>query len=400
MMKRKLLIAAFSFAFFSAIAGEGEYAISKIPPALLKNANVVKRSEEERFELKNPGEAYYTHKYVLTILNENGDKYAGLLEVYDKFFEIRSIEGTLYDASGKEIKKLKNRDIQDQSAVGDGSLMEDNRAKIHNFYCKIYPYTVEYKVEFKYNGTMFYPTWFPRENEFFSVQESSFVFICADNYDFRYKASHYEGEPVVQHEKEKKIYTWTVKDLPAIIKQPFSPYFSQLTTLILFGPTEFELQGYKGNMKSWQDFGKFTYALKVGRDELTPEVKQSVHQLTDDVIDPKEKIRKLYEYLQKNTRYVSVQLGIGGWQPFDAKNVAAKGYGDCKALSNYMYSLLKEAGIPSFYTLIRSGQYAKEIETDFPSSQFNHAILCVPLAKDTDARAQPSQSRGHPARHP
>ena len=383
MMKRKLLVATFSFAFFSALAGEGEYAISKIPPALLKNANVVKRSEEERFELKNPAEAYYTYKYVLTILNENGDKYAGFYVPYDKYSEIRNIEGMLYDASGKEIKKLKNKDIHDQSAVDDGSLMEDNRIKFHNFYCKVYPYTIEYMVEIKFNETMFYPTWFPRENEFISVQESSFVFVCADNYDFRYKASHYEGEPIVQHEKEKKIYTWTVKDLPAIKDQPFSPYFNELTTCILFGPTEFEIQGYKGNMKSWQDFGKFTYALKVGRDELPPEVKQSVHQLIDGVTDPNEKIRNLYEYLQKNTRYISVQLGIGGWQPYDAKYVATKGYGDCKALSNYMYSLLKEAGIRSIYTLIIAGRHEKEIETDFPSAQFTHVILCVPLAKDT-----------------
>src|SRR5574342_1196313 len=105
-------------------------------------------------------------------------------------------------------------------------------------------------------------------------------------------------------------------------------------------------------MNSWQDFGKFIYALKQGRDELPPEIKQKVHELTDGIADTKEKINVLYGYMQKNTRYVSIQLGIGGWQPFDAKYVAKKGYGDCKALSNYMYSILKEAGIKSYYAVI------------------------------------------------
>src|SRR5690242_8590338 len=87
--------------------------------------------------------------------------------------------------------------------------------------------------------------------------------------------------------------------------------------------------------------------------------------------------------MQKNTRYISIQLGVGGWQPFDATEVAKKLYGDCKAFSNYMFSLLKEAGIRSDYTLIRAGDDQNYMTDDFPSNQFDHVILFVPLQKDT-----------------
>jgi len=361
---------------FFVFGSGGEYAVTNIPEPLKKNSNVVKRMEEERFTLRSPGEAVYYRKYALTILNENGDKHASFQQYYDRFIEIKGIAGALYDAMGNKVKELKNKDIQDFSGVSDISLMEDNRVKYHSFYYKVYPYTVEYVFELKYNGTMFYPSWQPLEDEYFSVQQSKFVFECPLNYEFRYKTFNYNGKATEQTTDKKKM-TWEIKDMPAIVRESFSPSLRHLTTRIMFGPTQFEMQAYKGNMKSWQDLGKFIYTLKQGRDELPLNIKQKVHEIADGVTDPREKIRLLYEYMQKNTRYVSIQLGIGGWQPFDAKYVATKGYGDCKALSNYMYSILKEAGIRSYYAVIGAGRIKPTIETEFPSSQFNHAILCA-----------------------
>jgi hypothetical protein len=171
--------------------------------------------------------------------------------------------------------------------------------------------------------------------------------------------------------------------MPSVSKENYAPLWHELTTMVIFGPVEFQMDEYKGNMNTWQDFGKFVYSLKEGRDVLPDNIKQKVHQLVDGIADEKKKIETLYDYLQKNTRYISIQLGIGGWQPFEAKFVATKAYGDCKALTNYMYSLLKEAGLKSYYTLIRAGANAGYITDDFPSQQFNHVILSVPVANDT-----------------
>lgn len=364
-------------------ASGGEYAVSAIPVELLKEANVVKRMESVRFEIVNTGEAILRRKYALTILNENGDKHAYFVEYYDKMHEIRNIEGVLFDAEGRELKKLKNKQIIDATGSDDNNLIDDNRRKVHSFFHKTYPYTVQYEVEIKYDGTMFFPVWLPREDENFAVEQSSISMICASDYKVRYSATNYTGEPVITTEKNKKIMTWEIKNLPAIKDEYASPNWFEINTTVFFGPTEFEVEKYKGNMQSWQDFGKFVHALRQGKDKLPENIIQKVHSLTDGLADPKGKIAVLYDYMQHNTRYISIQLGIGGWQPFDATYVATKAYGDCKALTNYMYSLLKEAGIKSFYTLVRAGRNAKNIRADFPSSQFNHVILCVPLQKDT-----------------
>ena len=364
-------------------AGEGDYAVSKIPVALLKNANVVKRMEEIRFEVLSVNKAKYYKKYALTILNENGDKYGVFFGQYDKMRSIESVAGTLYDAEGRKIKSLKKNDLQDYSGVSDISLMDDNRIKFHSFYYKVYPYSIEYEVEITYNNTYIFPVWMPQPAELFSVEKSSISIVCPPDFTFRYQAFRYNAEPAVSTIKNGKAYAWQTSNLVAITKEYALPEWATLTTCIFFSPDKFKIDDYYGDLSSWQNFGKFIYQLNQGKDKLPEGVKQTVHQLTNDLADPKEKIIALYEYLQKNTRYVSIQFGIGGLQPFDASYVASKSYGDCKALSNYMYSLLKEINIKSFYTLIKAGQGEKYFMPDFPSDQFNHIILCIPLEKDT-----------------
>lgn len=367
-----------------ASAGNGEYAVSRIPEALLKNANVVKRMEHLSFEIVNTGEAVLKKKYALTILNENGDRHAAFVEYYDKLHDVKNIEGSLYDAMGRELKRLKNKQVLDLTGSDDNNLADDNRRKAHHFYYKVYPYTVEYEVEIRYNGTLFFPFWVPREDEFFSVEQSSFSIEAPSGYTVRHKAFNYDGAPVITAgEKGRKIITWQVSQLPGIDYEYASPDWYEINPVVFTGPTEFEIEKYKGVMTGWKEFGDFVYSLKAGRDQLPPNVKQAVKDITAGVSDRKLMAKKLYEYLQKNTRYISIQLGIGGWQPFDATYVATKAYGDCKALTNYMYSLLKEAGISSYYTLVKAGRGRGRIIHDFPSQQFNHVILCVPFAKDT-----------------
>ncbi len=380
---RTLVLSFFILLQTIAFAAETPYAVSTITPTLLKGANVVKRMEEVRFEVFNTGHTELKYKYAFTILNENGDAHAQLVEWYDKLRKIEWIEGSLYDASGKEIKKVKGKDIQDISGVSDISLMDDNRKKVHSFYYKVYPYTIEYEVKIRYNNSFHFPGWVTQEDECIAVEKSSYTFVCPAAYEFRYREHNYKGKKVETTEGGKKMATWQVQNLPAVDKENFGPRWNELTTMLSVAPTLFEVEGYKGNMSSWKEFGKFLYELKRDKDVLPDAVKAKVHSLIAGTKTDKEKIKLLYNYLQQNTRYISIQLGIGGWQPFDAGYVASKGYGDCKALSNYMYSLLKEANIKSQYAIIKAGEGDYALMEDFPSNQFNHAVLCVPVQNDT-----------------
>ncbi len=79
-----------------------------------------------------------------------------------------------------------------------------------------------------------------------------------------------------------------------------------------------EIEGYYGSMLSWKDFGKWYYKLSNGRDILPQDALGEIDEIIKTCSDRDEKIKKLYNYMQSRTRYVSIQLGIGSWQPFEA----------------------------------------------------------------------------------
>jgi len=385
-MHRKQILQPFLALFLSlhALAGDGNYAAILIKPDLKKNAHAVMRYDDITIEIKSPTDMIVRKKWVVTVLDSEGDHYAEVVEFYDNiFFKSPSIDGNLYDAWGKRLKSVKKADIQDQSAVSSISLMDDYRIKVFSFGYKNYPYTVEFEIEQHESQTMFLEYWNPLSSFNVGVEQSSFTAIVPENYKLRYKLLNKASEPVTSSSSGKKTFHWQILNQNAIDKIYASPGWNAIAPQVFLGPTEFAMNDFKGDMTDWNAYGKSMYNLVSNRNQLPPQVKQKVHELTDAITDPEQKAIRVYEYMQSTTRYISVQLGIGGWQPFDATYVATNGYGDCKALSNYMLSLLKEVGIKSYYTLVRAGTDVGDLVTDFPKSYFNHVILCVPFQKDS-----------------
>lgn len=359
-----------------------DYHVSLIPDSLKENSHMVKRFEETKIVIKGVGKAIVYNKYAYTILDEEGEAYAQYTSGYSKLRSLSDISGKLFDASGKMLRSVKKKDIRDFSYEDEGTLASDARYKSHRFDFRQYPYTVEYEDETVLNGIYTFPVWQPIRAAGVSVQYEKLLVETEPDYQLRYKQTNYSGTPVVATGKTKT-YLWEAKNLVAQRYEAFQPAWEEVVSRVMIAPVDFEYGGYKGNMSSWENLGKFGLSLNAGRDQLPDNVKAAVHQLADGINDKKEKVKKLYEYLQQNTRYISIQLGIGGLQPFDAAYVAAKKYGDCKALSNYMTSLLKEAGIRSHYVWVNAGKGKRGLQEDFPNDYFNHIIVCVPDGKDS-----------------
>ncbi|MBS1506882.1 MAG: DUF3857 domain-containing transglutaminase family protein [Bacteroidetes bacterium] len=381
-MKKFNLSLVFLISAFSLFAGDLKYPVSAIPAELKENVDAVIREDHMRFTILDKNRANFYAHMVITIFNENGNDYASETVLYSKLIKVIDINGFVYNAEGKQIKKLKNSEIYDQSAFDGFSLYSDNRIKAINLTQATYPYTVEieYEIEYKYLYAIPSSQW---GHEKVSYQKASYQLIFPPNLAPHYQLLNIDRTPAkAKTEDGKESLTWTFENILPVKTEPYSPG-RELIPKIIAAPSVFEYDGYAGSMNSWQEYGLWNSALNKDRDILPDATKQKVKSLLAGLTTTEQKAKAIYEYLQSKTRYVSIQLGIGGLQPFPASMVDETGYGDCKALSNYAVAMLKEAGIKGYYTVIEAGERAPAVKKDFPSHQFNHVVVSIPNGKDT-----------------
>ncbi|MEZ4828670.1 MAG: DUF3857 and transglutaminase domain-containing protein [Bacteroidia bacterium] len=377
-------LAAFAILLIGAfVASFAQFSAADIPDSLLANAHAVIRKSDHMIVMKSDRKSETTIDQIITILNRHGDEFATIYAPYDKFYSAKDISGEIYDASGALVRKLKPNDIQDVSPNDGSSFISDHHALVATLKHDHYPYTVHLHYTMGQNGLFSFPPWYPQFEENLSVEKARLEIIASEGQEFRFKALNLNDPPQVADEKGNTHYLWKVGALKAVETETVGPPWRDYVPAVYLAPTTFEIQGYKGSNLSWRDFGLFFHALNKDRDNLPEELKQKVVDMTRDLPTKKDKVQAIYRYLQENTRYVGIQLGLGGWQTFDAEYVYKNGYGDCKALSNYAKSMLKAIEIPSYAVLIKAGNNASDIIPDFSSNQFNHAILCVPDGKDT-----------------
>lgn len=360
-----------------------QYPAYSIRPELKREAGAVIRLREETFEVLAEGGAVQRVHEVVTIFNERGLDYASKEIYYTKNEKIRSFEGRLLDASGKEQKRLKKSDVVDAAAHASFSLYDDSRVRQATFRYAGFPFTVEFSYETTTRNTAFYPYWFAQTDTDAAVEQSSLTVRVPASLGMRYRELN--GAKLLRKTEDGGVltHTWEVRNLSPLTEENDTDPYQVCGPAVLTAPNDFQMEGYKGSAASWKQIGQFFYDLNAGRDELPEATRQAVLQLVGNEPNPKAKVMRLYRHLQQSTRYVSIQIGIGGWQTFPASTVVEKGYGDCKALSNYMKGMLKVAGIPSFMASIRAGKEETDLLPDFPSPRFNHEVLCVPMEKDT-----------------
>ncbi|MCT2408962.1 DUF3857 domain-containing protein [Chryseobacterium antibioticum] len=358
------------------------YPVSAIPENLKKNASVVIRKETTAIEINKIDEIVYKKSSVITILNKDAFGYSIPRIAYGKGNHVSAVKVVIYDEKGAKVKSYSKSDFTDIAANPQGTFYSDNRMLVLPYDYSSFPYTVEFSYEMDDENTVFIPDYTPFYEYNVSLQESSFSIINKSGINLRTKT--YEspfGYAVVNTKTEDGNRLYSFQNVAAIDTKDLAPSPQKILPKVSFSLDQFNLVGKKGSITSWQDFGKWYYDNLLNPVSVsTPQIKAEVASLNLSGTT-EEKVKKIYQYMQGKTRYIFVALGIGGWQPMLPDEVQKKGYGDCKGLTNYMRTLLTEAGIKSNYAIINSNSSPISFDKDFPKMAGNHVILVVPTEK-------------------
>ncbi len=367
--------------FVAALRGQAPAQLDalSIPPALQVQAHAVVRSSETIVDVSSPSEMDVNRRLVMTILDQQGLQHAVTVLSYDKFNTVRELKLTVYDASGQTLANYGKKDFRDVAYLDDLTMASDSRYLLLDLSDRKPPFTYILQYVIRSKGIMGYPDFFPQPDYHVSVEKASYEVQLPAGQTLRYKGER-SPEPVIRSQGKSVVYSWSFRNLPAIPDEPYNLAVSCLAPAVRLSPGQFEMDGYSGSFDSWDSFARWNNSLLQKLPPLEDKTVQEIKQMTLGLPEI-ERIRMVYRYLQNHTRYISIQLGIGGWQPFDPNFVHARKYGDCKALAWYTRALLEAAGIKAYYTLIYGGGNPCDIDPGFPHNYFNHVILTVPTSK-------------------
>lgn len=373
----------------SARAGDAPswmHALVNVPlPEHDEKTDAVLLLAEDTFTVQGNGKMKRIERRVYKILRPDGRRYGTVRADFDSETKINFIHGWCIPAQGKDYE-VKDKDAMETALFGvqDGELMSDLKTKVLAIPASEPGNIVGYEIEQEVHPYVIQDIWSFQQVEV-PVREAHYTLQLPAGWE--YKAvwlNHPEAAPSTSSGQ----WQWVVNDVKAIKPESAMPPREGVAAQMIVSLIPPGGAGNKG-FESWADMGRWQVGLTQGRRSASPEVKQKVADLTKGDGTPLAQMRSLARYVQKDVRYVAIQLGIGGWQPHPAADVFTHKYGDCKDKATLLSTMLQEIGVASFYVSINTTRNAVTLET--PAVRwFNHVILAIRLpegVKDPSLRA-------------
>lgn len=347
-------------------------------PAYPADTVAVQLLDDEQTTVKDNGDIETRYRYAFRLLRpEASNRYGTVVVSFDNETKISSLKGWTITPQGTQLE-VKEKDAAEVS-VADFADFSDVRAKVVKLPEANPGAVIGYEYVQKHRPFVFEDDWeFQRR---IPTLRSSFALQIPAGWEFTSSWANYPEQK--EEETQATVHHWEVHDIPGIdVESDMPPWRSVAARMdIKYFPRDPALRAKTSG--TWNDLGAWYANLTSASRTPTPELQQKVAALTANLTDPVARMRALASYVQRQVRYVAIEIGIGGFLPHPAGQVLANSYGDCKDKATLLGSMLKLMGIDSYYVLIDTER--GEVNPQFPSLSFNHVILAIRLPESADA---------------
>jgi hypothetical protein len=349
-------------------------------PAHDEKTDAVEMYSEKTVNVQSADKIKTVVRKAYKIIRPGGRDLGTMVIPFDSATRITNLHAWCIPAQGKdyEVKEKDGAEVA-MPAVQGSELITDLRAKVVHIPAADLGNIIGYEYEQEGHPFVLQDIWYFQGAH--PTRESHYTLQLPAGWE--YKTSWLNHAEVAPTPSGSNQWQWAVNGVPAIKDEVDMPPHRgvQGQMIVSFVPAG----GAVGKtFVSWRDMGLWYTELTRGRREASPEMRQKVAALTASATTPLAKMRALAGFVQRDIRYVAIELGIGGYQPHPAVDVFRHRYGDCKDKATLMASMLKEIGIESYYVVINSERGAVTVEMPAHMGGFDHAILAIQLPAGVD----------------
>jgi len=348
-------------------------------PAYKAETGAVVLLDEVITTVADNGEIHTIYRRAVKILRPNSRDYGNIRVHFDNETKLTWLKGWSISSTGEEYE-VKEKDAIETNGIGS-DMYTDSKMKLLSIPASAVGSVIGYEYQQKRRPTVYQDWW--------TFQEDIPVRTC--RYTLRLpKGWEYETFWNTQQHLEPKNgvsgeTTWEVTDVPELEEEDYRPpYLSLAGRMVLhfFASTP---DAKNKQAATWSAIGSWYANLAQGRRAPSPEIKLQVTTLTAGAKTTLDKMNALASWVQKDIRYVSVEIGIGGYQPRYASEVFTNRFGDCKDKVTLLSTMLHEIGIESEYVLVHTSRGV--VKQEMPTSlTFNHVILAIKLPADVPTK--------------
>ena len=170
---------------------------------------------------------------------------------------------------------------------------------------------------------------------------------------------YYTGDARVDH--------YWARDVKAIEIEPNMPPVGEIAPHL-----------HVSTYETWQQVGSWYFGLIKDQLYVDSDLQQQVSKLVVGKNSVYDKVSAIYDWVLNNTRYVALEFGIHGYQPYRIDEIVKRGFGDCKDKASLLFAMLTHAGIDAHIVLVRTREKGDLARPSPSLALFDHMIVYVP----------------------